>query len=146
MLIRSFWERHQTYNNKHSFHWEVCSCPSSPAASAARWGEPPRKGVCNCSERLPGLAVPYLHVLLTSLQGYSPKLQSRASPGAFSVQGCGARGDMAPKWHQKRICQGEAVMGQSRDVSCPAGHPGPVSSQHSHSGFSRPPCSPAGAG
>lgn len=22
LLIRVFWERHQTYNNKHSFHWK----------------------------------------------------------------------------------------------------------------------------
>lgn len=43
LLIRSFWEQHQTYNNKHSFHGEVCSCRSSPAASATGPGTNPQE-------------------------------------------------------------------------------------------------------
>lgn len=30
LLIRVFWELHQTYNNKHSFHWKLVAAVAAP--------------------------------------------------------------------------------------------------------------------
>lgn len=40
LLIRVFWELHQTYNNKHSFHWKFVAAAPQPFCNGTHTNQP----------------------------------------------------------------------------------------------------------